>query len=229
MEPMTIALIVLVVVAVWAAVELALTLRRARKSVEEVTESLNDTIGEVRPVIAKLDGAADELVPASKQLEPILKKASTSVDLLNVDLVRVEGILSDVNTVTGTGARVTDAVTGAVDAAATGVAGVAAKVAGRVGGSKAAKLDGAEPAHLEAPANAEGTPVVERVSGDAGYFTYPVAADGSAVPAGRDALGEAAPAGTGAAVPTAQGGEVTSTASPVAGPDRSASATDSNE
>lgn len=55
----------------------------------------------------------DELQPAVKQIEPILEKASTTVDLINVDLVRVEGILSDVNTVTGTGARVTDAVSGA--------------------------------------------------------------------------------------------------------------------
>ena len=106
MEPMTIALIVLVIAGIWAVVELALTIRQARKSVSELADSVNDTIGEVRPAIAKLDGAIDELQPAVKQIEPILEKASTTVDLINVDLVRVEGILSDVNTVTGTGARV---------------------------------------------------------------------------------------------------------------------------
>ena len=174
MEPLTIALIALVVAGIWAVVELALVLRRTRQSVAELTDSVNDTIGEVRPVIAKLDGAVDELGPATKQVEPILEKASTTVDLVNVDLVRLEGILSDVNTVTGTGARASAAVSGAADAVASGVAGVAAKVAGKVSGVASAKIAGGdkEPAHLEAPAEQgephAGDPVVERVTGDAG-------------------------------------------------------------
>lgn len=176
MDLMTIALVVLVAAAVWAVVELALVLRRTRKSVEELTESVNDTLGEVRPVITKLDGVADELVPAAKQIEPILEKASTTVDLLNVDLVRVEAILSDVGTVTDTGARVTGAVSGAADAVASGVAGVVGKVAGKVSGRASARIEGATPAaHLEA-GQAEGEQTdAEQVTGDAGYFTYPAA------------------------------------------------------
>lgn len=198
MEPMTIALIVLVVAGVWAVVELALTLRQTRKSVSELTDSVNDTIGEVRPAIAKLDGAIDELQPAVKQIEPILEKAATSVDLINVDLVRVEGILSDVNSVTGTGARVTEAVTGAVEHAAGGVAGVAAKVAGKVTGKQPSKLAGHEdPASLEAPkgeAAADAPRVsVEQVSGDAGYFTYPAGeATGESAAAGDEPAANAA-------------------------------------
>ena len=176
MDAMTIALIVLVAAAVWAVVELALTLRRTRRSVADLTDSVTGVVDEMRPVITKLDGAADELVPASKRIEPILEKAATSVDLLNVDLVRVEGILSDVNTVTGTGARVSDAVSGAADAVATGVGRAAAKVAGKVQGRAAAKIAGAEQPHLEAPGAEEVPPAeVERVSGDDGYFTYPAA------------------------------------------------------
>lgn len=191
MEPLTIALIVLVVVGIWAVVELALVLRRTRKSVGELTESVNGTLDELRPVITKLDGAADELVPASKRIEPILEKAATSVDLVNVDLVRIESILSDVGTVTDTGARASNAVTGAVDAVASGVAGAVGRVAGKVaGGAKSqAKLgDVAKHGRLEAAgATAQARPEaseqpVERVSGDAGYFTYPVDAEGGAVP-----------------------------------------------
>lgn len=198
MEPMTIALIVLVVAGVWAVVELALTLRQTRKSVSELTDSVNDTIGEVRPAIAKLDGAIDELQPAVKQIEPILEKAATSVDLINVDLVRVEGILSDVNSVTGTGARVTEAVTGAVEHAAGGVAGVAAKVAGKVTGRQPSKLAGHEdPASLEAPKGEHAADAprvsVEQVSGDTGYFTYPAGeATGESVAAGDEPAADAA-------------------------------------
>lgn len=181
MEPLTIALVVLVVVGVWAVIELALFLRRSRKSVAELTDTVNDTLGEVRPVIAKLDGAADELVPASKRIEPILEKAATSVDLVNVDLVRLEGILSDVNSVTDTGARVSGAVTGAAESVASGVASAVGKVAGKVAGPKRQqKIASNEAPHLEAAAPASPTappdgqdPRVEHARGDAGYFTYP--------------------------------------------------------
>jgi hypothetical protein len=43
-DPMTILLMVLVVAAVWAVIELALTVRKARASVDQVTRSANDTI-----------------------------------------------------------------------------------------------------------------------------------------------------------------------------------------
>lgn len=182
LDPMTIALIVLVIAGVWAVVELALTLRQTRKSVSELTDSVNETIADIRPVVTKLDGVADELPAAAKQIEPILEKASTTVDLINVDLVRVEGILSDVNTVTDTGARATGAVSGAVESVATGVAGALGKVAGKVSGRTGAKISApAATGALDAPAPAE--PVnVERVSGDEGYFTYPSAPAGD-VPA----------------------------------------------
>lgn len=218
MDLMTIALIVLVVAAIWAVVELALVLRRTRKSVDELSESVTGVLDEVRPVITKLDGAADELVPASKRIEPILEKAATSVDLVNVDLVRIESILSDVGTVTGTSARASDAVTGAVDAVATGVATAVGKVAGKATGKARAseRLSGSEPAHLAAGAASAkgavaaepGAPVVERVSGDAGYFTYPSAAQASedVAPAGTlGSAGEGAHDAGGASVATAAG------------------------
>lgn len=192
LDPLTIALTVLAVAAVWAVVELALTLRRARSNVNELTESVSETLAEVRPVITKLDGAADELVPAAKRIEPILEKASTSVDLLNVDLAHVESILSDVGSVTGAGARVSDAVSGAADAVASGVAGAVGKVAAAVSGKRdhdARGLDAGAPApaHL-APAEAA---EVEQVSGDAGYFTYPT---NDASQGGEDAEGAFEPA-----------------------------------
>lgn len=195
LEPMTIALIVLVIAGIWAVVELALTFRQTRKSVSELTDSVNDTIADIRPVVAKLDGVADELPAAAKQIEPILEKASTTVDLINVDLVRVEGILSDVNTVTDTGARASGAVTGAVESVASGVAGVVNKVAGKVSGKGAAqaKIAGGEaPAVLEGATEPVATESVasEQVSGDEGYFTYP--SEGEAAPAAPDAEPEPA-------------------------------------
>lgn len=175
MDPLTIVLVILVVAAIWAVIELALFLRRTRKSVADVTDSLNQTIVEFQPTVAKLDGIVDELGSSSKQLEPILEKASTTVDLVNVNLVRTESVLADVNTATNTAASLTTTASAAAGNAANAVAGVvnkvAGKVTGKVGGNKLEAAPAGEPARLsEAEA-----PVVEQVKGDAGYFTYPSA------------------------------------------------------
>lgn len=185
LDPLTIVLILLVIAGIWAVVELALFLRRTRKSVADVTDSLNQTIVEFQPTVAKLDGIVDELGSSSKQLEPILEKASTTVDLVNVNLVRTESVLADVNTATNTAANLTSTASAAAGNAANAVAGVvnkvAGKVSGKVGGSKLEAASAGEPARL---VEAE-TPVVEQVKGDAGYFTYPSAGEpaGQATPA----------------------------------------------
>ena len=107
MSPLSILLIVLVVAGIWAVVELALTIRRAR---DDVTRAANETIEQVQPVIAKLDGAMDDLQPSLKQVDPIVAKASVALDEANEGLRKVNGILGDVSTVSGTAAGVTDVV-----------------------------------------------------------------------------------------------------------------------
>ena len=67
MSPIQIALLLLAVAGVWAIVELALTLRKTRTvvdSLDKTVTDLNNTIAEAQPVVAKLDGAVDELTPA---------------------------------------------------------------------------------------------------------------------------------------------------------------------
>lgn len=190
LDPLTIALIALVIAGIWAVIELALFLRRTRKGVADITDSVSETISELRPTVAKLDGIVDELGPATKQLEPILEKASTTVDLVNVNLVRTESVLSDVNTATTTAAQISTSVTGAAGNAASAVAGVVNKVAGKVsekvGSNKLEAASSAEPARLVDGA----TPVVEQVSGDAGYFTYPGAQDAESTGAVESAQSE---------------------------------------
>lgn len=144
MDYMTIALIVLVVVAVWAVVELALTLRSARKNVEEVAASANEVIAQAQPIVAKVDGMVDELEPAVKQAGAIAAKANVAMDGANASLASVNAILSDVSTVSGTAAGVTETVNGAVQGAAASVANAVKKVAGRAGGSAPALKEGAE-------------------------------------------------------------------------------------
>lgn len=120
MEPFEIVLIVLVIAAIWAVAELALTLRRTRgvaNSLDETVSKLNNTIAEAQPIVAKLDGAVDELQPALAQVEPLLKSTNTAVDALTANLVEVESVVRDVSSVTGAAANAGSAVSGITDTA----------------------------------------------------------------------------------------------------------------
>ena len=114
MEPIQIVLIVLVAAGIWAVVELALTIRRARTTVDTLDKTMNEVneaIGEARPVIAKLDGVVDDLQPALSQVEPLLKQGSVAIEALSADLIEINGVLRDVSQVTGTVSTASDAAT----------------------------------------------------------------------------------------------------------------------
>ena len=152
MDYLYIALIVLVLFGVWAVVEVALTMRSARKSIDKITTSASEVIEQAQPIVAKLDGVVDELEPAAKEAVPLLKKAEVSLDSANVSLERVNGILEDVSSVSGTASTVTGAVNRAAETAVSGVASVVSRLKGGVSGERVARLEGAdaaEPAHDE--------------------------------------------------------------------------------
>lgn len=170
MQPLTIVLVILVVVAIWAVVELALTIRKARSSVEEIARTANDTIEQVQPIIDKVDGMVDDLQPAVKDVQPLLDKAGTAVDVATVDMAKLNDILGDVSTVSGTASTVTTTVNKVADNAAAGVADVIGRITGKRRPAHQPKLEGAGRPEAEAPAQAS---AVEDGSADeAGYVTY---------------------------------------------------------
>ncbi len=104
MDPIQIALIVLIVAGAWAVVELALVFRRTRGTVDTLDKTmgkLNDTIDDVRPVINKLDETVENLQPAIQQVEPLLQRSTIAVEALSADLIEVNGVLRDVSQITG--------------------------------------------------------------------------------------------------------------------------------
>ena len=104
MDPIQIALIVLIVAGVWVVVELALVFRRTRGTVDTLDKTmgkLNDTIDDVRPVINKLDETVENLQPAIQQVEPLLQRSTIAVEALSADLIEVNGVLRDVSQITG--------------------------------------------------------------------------------------------------------------------------------
>lgn len=120
MEPLQIVLIILVVAGIWAAVELALVLRRARSTVDTLDTTLNginETLAETKPVIEKLDATLDDMQPALGQVEPLLKQGSIAIEALSADLIEVNGVLRDVSSVTGSMSTASGAVSGIASAA----------------------------------------------------------------------------------------------------------------
>ncbi len=158
MEPLQIALIVLVIVAVWAVVEIALTARRARtaaSSLDRTVDELNEAIAETKPVIAKLDGALDDLQPAIARMEPLIASANVAIDALSADLVEVEAVVRDVSSLTGAAASAGSAVSGVADATSNAVQRLLGKrrpAADNGARTLDAPQDAAAPAPEDAPA-----------------------------------------------------------------------------
>lgn len=166
MDLLVILRVILLAAAIWAVAELALTIRKARGSVDELTRSANDAIGQVQPIIDKVDGAVDDLQPALKQVDPLMEKATTAVDQANESLARVNGILGDVSTVSGTAAAATDAVSKVATGAGSAVTGLVDKIAGKPK-AEPKHLAGKEPGALEGAAQDADEP-----AGTSGYVTY---------------------------------------------------------
>lgn len=144
MNYLDIALIILAVVGIWAVVEVALTVRGARKSIDQVTSTANEVIAQTQPIVAKLDGMVDELQPAVKDVPALMEKAQAAADSANVSLASINAILDDVSTVSGTAAGVTETVNGAVSGAASAVAGVVGKLSGRKAAGPAQLSEGVD-------------------------------------------------------------------------------------
>lgn len=160
--PLNIFLLVLVAVAVWAIVELALTIRKARTVVDELAQNVNETIDQCQPIIAKADGLMDDIQPSVKELEPILKKTGVALEEVSGSLGSVNHILGDVSSVSDTASAVTDSVKNVATTAANSVANAVNHITGRAAVKSAAAL-----AESQLP-----EPAIPPAPQDNGYVTY---------------------------------------------------------
>lgn len=168
MDVLQIALIVLAVAGVWAVVEVAITMRAARRDIEKVTNAATEVIEQAQPVVAKLDGIVDEMEPAAKQVTPLLVKVEGTVDAANDSLGRVNGILEDVSSVSGTASSVTGAVNRVAESAASGVASVVSRLRGGSAAESAARIEGP----VEKDAAAEGPKLAPEPQAPTRYVDY---------------------------------------------------------
>lgn len=185
MDPIQIVLILLALAAVWAIVELALVLRKARGAVDglnRAVDNLNDTVSEARPMVAKLDGAVDELQPALARVDPLMKQLGVSAEALSADLLEVNAVLRDVSQVTSSVSDASTAVSDLTGAATEKVQKILGKK-GRVARPSAPSI----PEHAAGPDGAGGLRPEDGPSADAAradgsqrYYTYGAPAAGDA-------------------------------------------------
>lgn len=152
--------IVLLAVFIWLAIELVFFIRKVRKRVDGVMDSLEKTVDTANKTL-------EDLNPAVQEIQPLLAKTETAIDALSLDLLHANEILGNVNTVTGAASKATNAVSGVVERAGDAVSGVVGKITGKTRKHKEKKL--VEAAEKDNPV-LEGE--VEEAVADEGYFTY---------------------------------------------------------
>ncbi len=191
MNVLDIALNLLALAGIWAVVELALTIRKTRstvdtitKEVTDITKNANAALDQVQPIIQKVDGMVTDLEPAVEQIEPLLEKASTAVDVVTVDLSSVNDILVDVSSVTDTASNVTSTFSKAANSAVSGVAGVVGKFTsggsrksnqhklGSKSKTKDENAENTEPVEVLKATVSEADVVAEKPETSKTYFTY---------------------------------------------------------
>lgn len=185
-------LIILLVVAIWAVIELALVFKRTRRSVAALTKEVNQTIDQIQPVIDKVDGIIDDLQPAIKQVDPIVGEAKLTVLEANESLKKVNGILQDVSNVSSTASDVSDAAVHAANSVASATTGFVNRILGKKdpAGDKGA-LGEEAPATAalhSADINAAAAASSQDDTDGEGYVTY------SQTSADKDATTQATPA-----------------------------------
>lgn len=129
MDPLSVMLVVLAVAAIWAAIEVALTLRKVRSSLDEVAHSATEAIDQATPIITKLDGVVDDLQPTLREVPTLVEQLEVTIDTANESLDKVNGILGDVHSATSGVAGVGESASRIVSTATNAAVGVVSKVA----------------------------------------------------------------------------------------------------
>lgn len=102
---------------VWLIAELALTMRRTRKTVAEVQKQVEPVIANVERITTELEPAVEsvraitaQLEPSIAKVDPLLDRVTLTVDAANLEIMRVDQILEDVTQITGSVSNTLDTV-----------------------------------------------------------------------------------------------------------------------
>ncbi|MDO5329137.1 MAG: DUF948 domain-containing protein [Coriobacteriia bacterium] len=127
---------------VWFIIELIMTLRKARKKVDEVHKQLNPTIDNIEQITKKVQ-------PTIEKVDPLIERISLSIDAANLELMRADQILENVNVITEGVANATTSVGNIVSAPADLISKAGEKIQGILGNDNKTLDDSDVAGHLE--------------------------------------------------------------------------------
>lgn len=84
---------------IWFVVELALTMRKVRGTVQDL-----------EPTLDNVEKMVTDLQPTITKVDPLMDRVTLTVDSVNLELMRVDGILENITNITGGVSKTVDAV-----------------------------------------------------------------------------------------------------------------------
>ncbi len=106
---------------VWLVIELVMTARKTRKTVDELQKQVQPTLASVERITASLE-------PVAAKVDPLVERVSLTVDAANLEIMRLDQILEDVNEITDTVSSTVEAVDSVTNAPLELVSSVSTKV-----------------------------------------------------------------------------------------------------
>lgn len=80
---------------IWLFAEGALTVRKARTTINELQERIEPTLAHVEQITSSLE-------PAVARIDPLVERVQLTVDSVNLEIMQVDKILRDASSMTGT-------------------------------------------------------------------------------------------------------------------------------
>lgn len=124
--------ILVALVVIWLVIELAITARNTRKTLKDVQESVDKAVQDVNKI-------TNEIIPAVQKIDPMMERLNLTIDAANLELMRLDDIMSDVSEITSKGVKAANSIDTVTSAPLNLVNNVADKVRRRFGPKKASK------------------------------------------------------------------------------------------
>ncbi|MEG1397197.1 MAG: DUF948 domain-containing protein [Raoultibacter sp.] len=101
--------VVVGVALVWFIIELVMMVRKTRSAVDDMQKKIDPTLTSIGNMTASLE-------PAVAKIDPLVERVSLTVDAANLEIMRLDQILEDVNDITGKVSLAANAVESATSA-----------------------------------------------------------------------------------------------------------------
>lgn len=110
MDAATLLNALLVLAIIFAVVALGVLFLRLKKTVDAVTSMVDDMKARLMPTLGHVEQLTNDLQPVVKKANPLMDRVNLTVDELNLELMRVDQLLSDLGDVTATASNAAGAV-----------------------------------------------------------------------------------------------------------------------